>query len=375
MMVRRFAICYLLTTMSALAATERLNFSIVGADLFSKPRSLYTNDGGNIWLPSKKSPSIPHVQGWITTLTCDPTGQSCLAIGHSRNLVAFTTQDAGRTWDKITANFPIDDVTNVLSLTCSKDNKICNLLVSPYNTSDKTVALTTTDGGANWNRAGVLNYHGYNLSTACDNQGKYCIAVGNPYQSKRAVSYATYDDGNSWYVNAVPGDESANVEIDNIIYLNNNFAFMAVGSVETNGDRSVPAIFKTLDGGAHWHTTELIAPDTEASALITAVTCNDKGHCVALGQEIDPANPQYFKLISYTSEDLGDSWRVSTTMPKSTGAQPTIEKVKCSDDMKHCTAIGRLKYEEKGLAYYSTDGGDNWTQPEYFPGIMGYAIA
>src|SRR4029078_5106658 len=105
MLLRRLILLYFLTTATTMAANGRLNFSIVGGDAFDQEVSLYTIDGGNIWLPSKIKPDLG-VRGYLTDISCNATGESCIALGQIGRIKAFSTQDAGRTWQPSYAHFP-----------------------------------------------------------------------------------------------------------------------------------------------------------------------------------------------------------------------------------------------------------------------------
>jgi photosystem II stability/assembly factor-like uncharacterized protein len=239
------------------------------------------------------------------------------------------------------------------------------------------LSFTSSDGGHNWTLSVTLpptqsDKDHFLTSVACDDSNQVCTAVGHYNTGSQYIplAYITANGGQSWQratiLPAVPNASSG--FLNSVACSSSGSVCIAVGYYN-NGGQFVPLSYTSQDGGNTWSiSSTLPTPQGLGINALNSVTCASDGlHCVTVGRYSSGGRAV---PLSFTSSDAGNNWIISDTLPTAQGAGDNmLLAVACDRAGQQCVVVG--DYNNGGeiipLSFISGDGGKNWvrsiTQP------------
>jgi photosystem II stability/assembly factor-like uncharacterized protein len=176
-----------------------------------KPIIFTTEDGGVSWR-SRSIPIYPTFDTNIRSISCNGSnGQYCTAVGVG---ISYSSNDGGFIWRPYV--FP-QQGEQLESVSCNGDQgQYC---VAVGNDTRNLIAFTTADAGATWT-GHIVGQAGQNTqlhSVVCTgDQSQYCTAVGNYSDSHGGgvpIAYTSIDNGNTWVLHNVNAQSNSSMDI------------------------------------------------------------------------------------------------------------------------------------------------------------------
>ncbi len=302
----------------------------------SAPLSYSSMNGGQTWALSAPLPLPSDVlitsdaSSILNSITCDPTGQNCIALGsYTQGLapgytvsngtapLSYTSTNGGQTWAlSDTLPVPADAVrgTNALigagiSIACDPTGVICAATCSyrrgsapNYNVSIGRVPVgyTSNNGGRTWSLSNmplpadilIDRLSSFGLSAlSCDLIGQNCVVVGGYVRGvspgytvsngQAPVSYSSNNGGLTWALSnqGAPLPLPANAAIDSTsittslsrVYCNpTSLQCVAVGYysyIGSVGGDSLPLAYTSKDGGTTWALSSTLPLASDSNVL------------------------------------------------------------------------------------------------------------
>jgi hypothetical protein len=284
---------------------------------------------------------FPTKIGIFSSISC-PTTTYCVAVGKAKGSgaspqsgVAAYTNDGGISWSISSGlNGIYGDALVAVSCATSSD---C-VAAGPNG------AIYSVNGGKSWAQSGG-NETGGQTAVSCAKL-TYCVVVGTPSGTNVVSGYST-NGGATFSPGVAPADEV----VLNAVSCPTKANCVAVGNdISEDGPNGYGVdAFYSSDGGMSW--TEVSVPGGIATLL--SVSCGSANDCVAGGVGGGVA--------AFTS-DGGLSW--SPAAPSAEMSE--IQFVSCST-AADCVGVGGGA--PSGSGFYTTDGGDIWSQSSGLAGV------
>jgi photosystem II stability/assembly factor-like uncharacterized protein len=171
--------------------------------------------------------------------------------------------------------------------------------------------------------------------------------------------YITTDGGQSWASNPMPTESEGNVELS----CTTATTCVALEHLaEQRGVANGSDAFSTVDGGQHWRTAQF--PDGFWSY---SLQCSAGGHCVTVGDTVGPsgATNSLPTAKALYSLDGGRTWS-SSTLPSDNSGYPLISAVSCAD-AEHCLAVEPISvaHHTHSQVLVTANGGVTWTAADF----------
>ncbi len=295
-----------------------------------------TGDGGWQWLDAQ-----PQGNDLETVVALD--AQHAVIGGDNGTLL--TTTDGGATWDR---HVPGVAGAHVASLTSAGSGGLWATVWWETNEEVREVLAHSTDGGATW----ATRHLGGTVTKVDFVDARHGWVLGS--DGRQGGVWATTDGGATWTFHVVRG----------------SWAFGSIDFVDAAhgwaaGDTSIlddpnagtsAAIFVTSDGGVSWHKTFFSADSDQMNTVSFANT--QDGWAVGLGSELGGAGT----LVATTNG--GATWSA-----QSAGTAWDLSGVTCVD-------AAHAWLPEGGSIYATTDGGADWTSHDSgLPSVRAVAFA
>jgi photosystem II stability/assembly factor-like uncharacterized protein len=209
----------------------------------------------------------------------------------------------------------------------------------------------STNSGQSWKRIASFDNYVYDLAIDPVNQRIiYVLSKTGVFKStNRGVSWSEYAFGKKH--GSLDGKVAIHRTNPNIIY--------ASGYSLTSGVKSCMAVFKSMDGGAHWKVKKFNATSKMGYALSIAVAPSSPNILYMSGYYSDGSIVHY---KFYKSLNDGTSWKeIGNTIPE----QVTSIAVDPTDP-------NRVYAGTEWSVYRSSDGGQTWQRNEGF--AFAYAL-
>lgn len=294
--------------------------------------------------------------------TGNGTTAICVAVGvnttetTARPLLTQTT-NGGAAWSTITVpGATSGGRLNAASCTGNSRTAICT--AAGIETTPESVRIPlliqTTNGGATWSGVSSLSSRGRFNAINCSGADSTatCVAAGVdfPGTSLRPYLFQTTNGGATW--SAANLINIAGSELYGVSCTGNspNTACTAVGFkiATTTG-----VILHTSDNGANW--TDVSPDFLPSGSTLNTVACvgdSSNGFCVAAGSGTGGS-------VLIQSNDGGDSWNAVNVAGLTTSATLVGSSCKMNNDVPVCTVVG----DQNGapLLLQTLDGGSNWS--------------
>lgn len=178
--------------------------------------SYYSHNGGNSWTLSTVPPPVAFVTNGFNSVTCDNTGQHCIAVGSSgQTPLSMISSNGGQNWLR-SASQPTPPAgtgsSSLSSVACSSNGNHCTT-VGTYKlgTVQEPLAYFSINGGDSWQRSSTLVFTGTRNtldSVTCDSRCSLCAAVGVNRNSgnPRPQTYISSDCGDHWRLSTTQPD-------------------------------------------------------------------------------------------------------------------------------------------------------------------------
>jgi hypothetical protein len=233
----------------------------VAGGVLSKPGGtrilapIVTRDAGAAWLPSQLASWLAGASGVScpSTNVCEVVGTWVSSMGTTGTL--GRSANGGRSWveekpqvhDAFITSLSSVDCTSIRDCEAVGGESSCQTITScRSNAPSGGLALTTTDGGAQWSRGdlptGVRSLQGVWCVSAQD-----CQAVGLG-RSGSAVALRTTNGGTRWSMGSVP----AGVGFLNAVSCQSAERCLAVGFDGASWPHLTMAVIRTSDDGVTW---------------------------------------------------------------------------------------------------------------------------
>jgi len=351
------------------------------------PSSYISIDNGQSWTVSATMPPAQSgANNSLASIVCDSTGIKCAGAGVYDDgfggalPLSDTSSDGGNTWQASLTPPPAQAAFNFLNgIACDRNVMICTA-VGSYNNGGPNIPLSYTsgDGGVSWQVSSILppaqgGGQNYLQSVACDSTGMKCASVG-VYDNggpSLPLSYTSVDGGNSWQVSStLPPVQGIGANVLNSITCDSTgMKCTAVGQY-INGGPSIPLSYTSSDGGDTWQVSSTLPPvQGNGESKLFSVACDStRMICTAVGYY---KNNALYASLSYTSQDGGATWQVSTTLPPAQGSDDELSGVSCDSSGLICVAVG-TNYDSQGvpLSFTSSDGGITWIPSTIMPSVL-----
>jgi len=346
-----------------------------------------------------EQPLIPHAgMGRLNVIAYHPTNPNILYAGAPSGGFWMTT-DNGATWATTTDNLPALGVSAILLDYTNPNTIFIGTGDRDHSDAPGIGVYKSTDGGLTWNPSN--GGMGNTLFVA-----KIVQHPGNPLIFLAAAFsgiWRSTDGGANWIKTQTGMFQDLCLKPDNpdIVYAesygffyrsdNNGVSFTKITSGLSTGDRGVIAVtpvnpdyvyflltteaigmvgfYRSTDGGLTF-TTRATTPN------VMSCLCNGSDHGGQPTYDIaivaDPTNPEtiYTGGINvWKSIDGGSTWTIKTVLTESYLQFCNVALVHADCHYLGFSPVnGRLYNGNDGGIYYSTDGGDNWT--DCSPGII-----
>lgn len=215
----------------------------------------------------------------------------------------------------------------------------------------RAVILTSTDGGTSWTADSVPARAEDDVPTgeiSCVAQECWMAAESN------TLVHAS-DGGRHFAVEALPDDAYAATDV---VCLNSKLGY-ATGGVVGCGSQGATycdgAVYKSTDGGKHWHIVVQHIPD------VVAISCIDESHCWAAAKTFTTGR-------MYGTADGGAKWN-RQAVPKFAGAFSDIRCVQRSGDRCLLSAPTRRPITPWRSRPPTEAPGGCWTESRPGPGL------
>lgn len=299
------------------------------------PASAFVStNGGSTWTQHLAAQPVNRIGGFGSNGISCPGPATCFAAaasgpqpGASGGGVLLRTTD-GINWNQIYYGGPGSQPLHAIS--CA-DTMHCVAVGGVERSSQtggqRSIVLTTVNGGASWTRNTSLGTHAF-LGVACTSTST-CIAVG-----ENGTIIKTTNGGTSW----APETSGTTNPLWDISCPDSSHCYATTG----NND----SVLATVNGGTTW-----VNQPTPGNT--SAISCHDDTHCVAVGGRGSIA----------TTANGGTTWTDHSV------AVPTHEVwdiwgVSCVSDTT-CTASGGTGSDatfHPALLLTTTNGGASWSQ-------------
>lgn len=331
----------------------------------------------------------------FSAISCDQSGQLCLAVGSEKNakisnLQIYKSQNAGIDWNapiKLEkALFESASDTLEAQISCDSSGLACAIVrVGKIEDSLTPMTYFTKDGGLTWSGPHIIfhttafvkdNIH---VGIKCNNDGSSCIIMSTSNKNRDISSkiYVISQNGEKWEP-AAPFKKPNGAESDSYLMdidCNNTGLYCtAVGFSNISNHfwesyHSVPVVYVTEDGGIHWHDpiasikNELIK---NKGNLLSNVSCSDTGRqCTVIGATFDSNFEQQY--YSYSSNDGGLTWEGPSLFPNST----YLNSIDCGASGANCEVVGAYVYSNeifsglfRPIIFHTNNSGLSWKQIE-----------
>ena len=337
----------------------------------------------------------------FSAVSCDQSGQLCLAVGSDKNakisnLQIYKSQNAGIDWSTpITlqkALFESSSDSLEAQISCDSSGLACAIVrVGKIEESLTPMTYFTKDGGLTWSGPHVIfhptsfvkdNIH---VGIKCSDDGASCIIMSTSNKNRDISSkiYVISQNGEKWEQSAPIikpiGAESDSYLMD--IDCNNTGLYCtAVGYTNISNHfwesyHSVPVMYVTEDGGIHWH-DPIVSIKNEyiknKCNILSNVSCSDTGRqCIVIGVEFDVNFDQ--KYYSYSIKDDGLTSEGPSLFPNNT----YLKSIDCGTSGANCEVVGAYVYSNdifsglfRPIIFHTNNSGLSWNQivePEVFP--------
>ncbi len=390
--------------------------SYLNSDGGTVPLAYY--NGGIDWklssplpLPTNVLQSPGQQNSFLNGAACFKNSGACTSVGafitnsHGYAPLIYVSTDRGAHWS-LSANLPLPDdlstpaesvQTALLGVACSA-SEVSNCSTVGYytNSSGATVPLSyTSSDGQNWTLSETFpmpadammpenKQRSILYGISCD--GQTCTAVGsytNTNKSIAPLSYTSTNGGQSWTLSQaslpLPADVPNNNQMSELrsIVCNSTDICSAVGYYYNNKTGVSPLSYISSNGGVSWQLSstlplpsDVIGQTFRQKTYLNGIYCSKTGlNCSAVGYYTNKSGT--VSTLSYTSDNAGSSWSVSTSplpLPadSATGflSNSGLFSILCDSSKNICNSVGY--YRKAGdvgiapLSYVSTDGGITW---------------
>lgn len=303
---------------------------------------------GYVDQPAWVATGAPGADGRPVQVTC-PAPSTCYAdqpAGPPAGAVIEVTGDRGSTWSAL--GLPAGTVATT-GLSCPSPATCSVGATGPAGGE----VLTLATGGQRWTSGALPDPAALLTGLACPATGD-CVAVGHdPATATGAaglpVAFRSNDAGAHWssvplpgpFLLGGPGGLSCTAQ-----------GCVAVGLVLGTGTVETGAVRYTTDGGATWSVGNV----PSGVGRISAVSCPDATHCVAIGarSSTGPAgSAPPFEVLA--TSDGGHTWSVTGSFES---GSLTVNAVSCPT-VSECWAAGATARSTALLAV-TQDGGATW---------------
>jgi photosystem II stability/assembly factor-like uncharacterized protein len=226
-------------------------------------------------------------------------------------------------------------------------------------TFPQTVIEVTHDGGTTWTSS--VPAPGIELvsSLTCAATNTCMIAGAPASPSATDHIYITTNGGQTWTSNPMPTESEGDVELS---CTTASTCVALEHRAEQRGVANGSDVFTTFDGGQNWTTTPL-----SDGFWSYSLQCSAGGHCVAVGDTVSPSGTTTSlpTATALYSVDGGRTWSAST-LPADNSGYPLISAVSCGD-AEHCLAVEPLYLPNNrhSQVLISGNGGATWTPSNY----------
>jgi hypothetical protein len=308
--------------------------NVIYSDPEPVPLVYTSSNGGMSWnkaiLPTVPMPNFP--LGVLYAVTCDSTGNQCIAVGGGVGLSVnniFALIYSHSNWSNPISPPPPAGAQTVFltGVACNSTAQNCTAVgySQDFSQSFSLLSYSTTDGGTSWSvpstPAFVGSLNSFNGITCDTNLGTTCIAVGS--NASMAYSYKTSDGGATWsgptFLATPTGASGTNVAHISCDAIAKN---CTTTGYATYGNLGQPISYTTSDGGVTWSNPILLTPVASTSpTFLFSVSCNlNDQQCVSVGTTRPSLN---FEPVSYTSI-IGGNWSTAIFPPAPTGATSVV---------------------------------------------------
>jgi hypothetical protein len=279
--------------------------------------------------------------------------------GTTTETVIEATHDGGVTW---TASVPAPGVEIGASLSCPEVNT-CMIAGSPLSASAVDNLYTTINGGQSWTSLPIPTASEGGVELSCASKS---TCVGLESSSGATVQFdslTTTDGGQHWSTSPLPATfypYSMQCVAQRCVAVGRR-----ANSSGNIGPGSTGMIIYSADGGTTWDAGTLPAEEASSDLLISAVSCADAHHCLA----IEPIQTTQNSVRHALSTSDGGAHWVESTYTSSTPV--TTDSISCSSALD-CSATGSV-FEPSRSGQSSTthgyimgthDGGITWTEEQ-----------
>ena len=340
-------------TLNAVSCPTTGNCFAVGSydDSDGSPQPLIETLSGGTWTATV--PSDPPGSNYVTLngVSCT-SSTACVAIGDDTptsnpdgaDEYAFAEVLSGTTWTvKGPFAYPSGAiVVEMDAITCASATSCVAVGNSDFGSGEAGVAYTLS--GTTWSAVGgfgptsnFLALQGLSCtsSTVCDAVG--FVSDAPSYVPRLLVE--TLSSG-TW-TSTEPANPSLGVGGAELsaVSCTATTSCVAVGSY-TDSDSTQHGLAESLSGTTWTSTTTSLDPDDNGSAL-SDVTCTDATDCVAVGNYYDVGLEQH-ALVETLS---GTAWTSTSGLDPAGSNSPELSAVSCTD-AAHCVAVGSWQDEE-----------------------------
>lgn len=213
----------------------------------------------------------------------------------------------------------------------------------------------TNDGGATWHATQLPGPLSRVSSLTCPTVTT-CMVLVLDLRASATTLYSTSNGGRSWTTHPVPGSTAVG-SLVSCPTATHCVLLGGTGGPDGVGDRPVPLV--TTDGGATWSTASL-----PSSFRAVAIDCPSAARCVAGGYWTPaPGAPASITQVTtpgalLVSTNGGSTWSAASAPPGGN----IVTAISCAD-VRHCVALenslGREQLTKQVLR--SVDGGKSWT--------------
>lgn len=239
------------------------------------------------------------------SVTRDNSGKHFVIWAAGSNGTILQSVDDGSTWRQLTVQGGTDlDFRDVEAF----GEQTAYLMSS--GDSPKSRIYKTMDGGKNWKQQYSDQRAGFFLDSLACSSPTHCVAVSDPVGGKFLV-LAT-DDGEHW--KELPRDKMpAALPQEGVFAASGTAIAFCGGDIFFGTGGPAARIFHSKDAGMSWTVTETPLPSGNASSGIFGITCDGRGHMVAVGG--DYKDPNRAEKVAAYSDDSGATWRLSQSQP------------------------------------------------------------
>lgn len=294
---------------------------------------LYSHNSGTTWTVSPNTPDF----GTFTAASCG-TREFCVLVGYTaygEGLIAMS-KDGGVTWAHHSSVRP-DPGLSAVSCSTSED---CTA-VAGYPVANATVVYSTVDGGTTWTSdaipSGVNNLTAISCPTA-----SACVAIGTHLGSSEGadsevpLALTTTDGGAEWTIHIVPLVESN--DVFNAISCS-SASVCVVGGRRYDGSA---LLFRSTDSGAKWvdqspppYSTFVPGKGPYYGALFEGVDCPSASDCVVVGEYGGGGDNPPTGNLTVATTNGGATW----SLIKAPSSVAGLTDVSCTLPLQ-CVAVG-----------------------------------